>query len=305
MNTLALRVVLLTTLLFGINIWTGRHLGAGIGDFALVNSFLAFVALVLSWIDASDAESFRARFRRIQKSLVNAPVLAALYVLTLVGTSLVSSVTVLADGSAGITTLHLTAEGATRCEDCKPKSLHGPSGIVRYVRMTTIFGRPYYLEASGYQRKSFQLYPWTGATISLARDLEPLPTVVLRVPTSLHGSLAGGKVVLDFGSTVGRFEIPTEAGRASVQFGPPAAIPESWRSEWRSELRTLSGVPDTLRESFYRNWLNPVRNEAVASMVPGTRVQIQFLTAAGNEVVQQDVVIGRESLQDIALTAKD
>ena len=302
---LPLRVALLATLLFGLNAWTVRHLGSGLREFTYVNSFLAFVAVVLGWIDARDTEDFRSGFGRILKRTVDGPVLAALYLVTIAGTSLISSVTVIADGRASAPRLFLTSEGEERCEDCPGELLQGPSGVVRYVRFTSVFGRPYYLEATGYQRKAFTLYPWGGETISLSADLVRLPSIVLRIPYSLHSSLTGGKIVLDIVSSGDSFEIPMRAGRASVQLGPPAAIPEGWRSEWRSALRTLAGVPDELREQFYRNWLRPIRNEAIPALAPMQQIQVRYLTAGNKEVIQQDLVIGWESLQDVVLLPKE
>ena len=302
---LPLRVVLLATLLFGLNAWTIRHLGSGLREFAYVNSFLAFIAIVLGWIDARDADDLRSDFGRILKRTVDGPVLAALYLVTIVGTSLISSVTVIADGRASGTKLFLTSEGTARCGDCPGELLQGPSGVVRYVRFTSIFGRPYYLEVTGYQRKAFTLYPWSGTTISLSTDLVRLPTIVLRIPHSLHGSLTGGKIMLDFESHENSFEIPVQAGRASVQLGPPAAIPEGWHSEWRSALRTLTNVPDELREQFYRNWLTPIRNEIIPALAPTQRIQVRYVTAGNKEVIRQDLVVGWESLQDVALIPKD
>lgn len=300
-----LRIILLATLLFGLNAWTIRHLGSGLREFATVNSFIAFVGIVLGWVEASDADDLRARIKQMLKRTIEPSVLVALYLVTLVGTSFISSVTVLADGSGGNSTLFLTKEGSMRCENCTGESLEGSNGIVRFVRFTSIFGRPYYLEASGYQRKSFTLYPWSGATISLTADLVRLPSVILRIPHALHSSLRRGKIVLDFGPPAGRFEIPLSQGRASVQIGPPASIPENWRSEWRSELRTLANMPDAVREKIFRNWLNPIRDERVPDMIPAQRIQVSYVTGAGKEVIRQELVVGPEQLQEVILIPKE
>ncbi len=302
---LPLRIILLATLLFGLNAWSVRHLGSGLQEFAVVNGFLGFVGIVLGWISQEHADNLRARLAEALKRTVEGPVLAALYLLVLAGTSFISSVSVIADGRSGKATLFLTAEGDTRCQNCAGESLEGPSGVVRYIRLTSIFGRPFYLEASGYQRKGFTLYPWSGAKISLASDLVRLPTIVLRIPHSLHSSLRRGKIVLDFGAPLGRHKIAMSAKRASVQLGPPAAIPEPWRSEWRSELRTLAGVPDALREQFFRNWLNPLRNEKIPHLAPTQRVQVSYVTGAGKIVIAQEFVVGREPLQEVILVSRE
>lgn len=302
MNTLALRVVLLAGLLFGLNAWAVRHIGSDLQEIAVVNGFLGFVALVLGWIEERDAKDLRARVGQILRRAVDAPVLLALYLVVVLGTSLISSVTVMSDGHSGSTTLYLSPEGAPR-DVSSQETLDGPSGVVRYIRVTSMFGRPFYLEADGFLRKSVQIFPWIGETISLSADLQRLPSILLRIPPNLHASLPGGKLLLDLG-LAGTYTIETEAQRAAVQLGPPAAIPETWRREWRSELRTMSNVPDELRESFFRNWLNPIRDEAVPAMAPSQRLQVSFLTRANKEVIRQEVVVGWAPLQDVVLQSK-
>lgn len=304
MSSLAVRILLLATLLFALNAWSVRHLGSSIGDLAALNGFAGFVILVLGWVEQRQADHWREKVRNTLRHAVDAPVLVCLLLLAILGTSFVSSVTVLADGVNGVTDLHLTAEGRARPAEGNETSLEGPSGMVRFVRFTSIFGRRLYLEAEGYQRRSLTLLPWTGTTVSLASDLVRLPSVLLRVPATLHSLLPGGKLVIEAGGRAGPVEIPLQAGRASVQIGHVAAIPVAWRTEWRSELRTLHEIPESLRESLFRNWLNPFRSESVLEIVPGQQLRVSMVAANGDEIVRQDVIIGREPLQDIALVPR-
>ena len=149
------------------------------------------------------------------------------------------------------------------------------------------------------------MYPWTGASISLTRDLTRLPTIVLRIPHSLHDSINDGTLIVDYGESLGRFEFPTAQGRALAQLGPQAAIPAALRSDWRSELRALPGLDQAVRELYFRNWLEPVRNEQAPHPVPGQRLTVRLLTRAEKVVIDQAIVIGQESLQGIMLTPKD
>ncbi len=305
MNTPAVRVVLLASLLFGLNAWSIRHLGSDLTNLAIVNAFTGFVVVVLGWLEQRQAEQWRQKVKSLLRHAADTPVLLCLFLLAIVGTSFVSSVTVLADGISGVTTLRLTDEGKARSGESDQVRLEGPSGTVRFVRLTSIFGRQLYLEASGYRRQSLTLMPWTGTTISLASDLVRLPSVLLRIPPALHSLLAGGRLVIEPDLSGKVIEIPLQAGRASVQIGEAAAIPDAWRNEWRSELRTLPHISDALRESLYRNWLNPLRDASNFSVSPGQKLRIRFLTASGEEVIRQEVVIGRDSLQEIALFARD
>jgi len=302
LNTTAVRVVLLATLLFGLNAWSIRHLGSGLQEFAIVNTFLGFLAIALGWIDRDEAESLRGSARNVLRRIADFQVLLPLYLITIVGTSLVSSITVLSDGVGGSASLHVTAEGEARCAGCRGKSLTGPSGSVRFVQFTSVFGRSFYLEATGYQRKSLTLFPWTGNTISLASDLVRQPSVLLRIPPTLHSLLANGKMVIEIDGQAVGIEIPTQTGRASVQIGPATAIPQARRAEWRSQLLAMGSLPESLRESFFRNWLDPIRDESLPPVTPGQRLTIRFFSSGDNkEVIRQDYVVGREALQDVAL----
>lgn len=304
MDSLAIRVALLALLLFALNAWTVRHIGGDIRELATLNGFTVFLAIVMGWVDEKDADHWRQRLRGALKHTTTTPVLISLYVLAIIGTAFVSSVTVLADGITGETTLHLTPEGRERADGDEGTNLSGPSASVRFVRLTNPFGRQFYLEAGGYQRQSLTLMPWKGSTISLASDLVRLPSVLLRVPPTLHSLLAGSRMVLSSASWSEKFEIPLQVERAAVQLGPAAAIPEEWRTEWRSELRTAYDAPEALRESLFRNWLNPLRDSALPAVAPGQLLQVELYTAANVEVVRQQIVIGREPMQDIFLTKR-
>lgn len=304
MDSLAIRVALLALLLFALNAWTVRHIGSDIRELATLNGFTAFLAIVMGWIDKQDADHWRQRLQAALRRTTATPVLMSLYVLAIIGTSFVSSVTVLADGANGNTALHLTPEGRQRDTGDPGRHLTGPSGQVRFVRFTNPFGRQFYLEAAGYQRQSLTLKPWAGSTISLSSDLVQLPSVFLRIPTTLHSLLAGSRMVVSSTDWPQAFEIPLHAERAAVQLGPAAAVPEAWKNEWRSELRTAYDAPEALRESFFRNWLNPVRQETIPGVAPGQLLQVRLYTAADVEVVRQQVVIGREPMQDISLVKR-
>jgi hypothetical protein len=277
-------------------------LGSGLQEFAIVNTFLGFLAIALGWIDNDEAGNLRESVKNGLRRVADFQVLLPLYLITIVGTSLVSSITVLSDGVGGSTTLHVTAEGDARCAGCRGKSLVGPSGSVRFVQFTSVFGRSFYLEASGYQRKSLTLFPWTGNTISLASDLVRQPSILLRIPPTLHSLLANGKLVVEIDGQAVGIEVPTQKGRASVQIGSAAAIPEARHAEWRSQLLAMGPLPESLRESFFRNWLDPIRDESLPPIAPGQRLTIRFFSSADNkEVIRQDYLVGRQALQDVAL----
>ncbi|NIM16543.1 MAG: hypothetical protein GTO45_31405, partial [Candidatus Aminicenantes bacterium] len=61
---------------------------------------------------------------------------------------------------------------------------------------------PYYLEVKGFQRYSFDLYPWIGKKIRISEDLEVSPSILVRVPADSLGMISKGKIVVTAGEKV-------------------------------------------------------------------------------------------------------
>ena len=109
---LSLRIVALAALMFGLSTWSEIHLGIDPLEIAALNGFLASVGIVLGLIEEGVAGRLEASFKAIFLPLLNGQVILALYLITLVGTSLFSSVTVTADGHSGSSRLYLNAQGS-------------------------------------------------------------------------------------------------------------------------------------------------------------------------------------------------
>lgn len=299
---LQLRIVLLAVLLFAVNAWAVRHLGMGIREFTLVNSFLGFISLAIGVLAKEKEESFLEAARKALARALTLPGLVALYVAAIALTSFISSVTVLAAGVPGTVSTLLTAEGETPDQELR-KPLSGPDGIVRFWTLTSPFGSSFYLLADGYQRHSIQLMPWFGATVRLS-ELQRLPSVLIRVPHQQLGSLDDALLVLNLGDET-RHKIELARGRGSVLLGPDALIPEFSRQNMRSELRTLDSATEPLQEKFFRYWNEPLRDESIANLIPGQEVQASFVTGAGKEVARRHFVVGKTAFQDVLLISTD
>lgn len=295
---LALRIVLLATLLFAVNAWVVRHLGLGFGEFALINSFIGFVYLSIGVLAKGQEESFNEAVRHAFTRALTLPVLLALYMLVLVLTSFVSSVTILAAGESGDISARLTAEGRPPDESTR-EVVPGPDGMVRYWRFISPFGSSFYLLADGYLRQPLQVRPWIGATVRLS-ELIRLPSILLRIPYQKHGALQASvlRIQLETGE---QYNIELAAFRASVLLGRDEMVPVSIQEAWRSELRTLSDAPEALRESIFRNWIEPLRVESIPALSPGLRVRVTFTTIAGKEVAGRSFTVGSSAFQDVLL----
>ncbi len=297
-GNVALRVVLLATLLFAVNAWAIRHLGLGLGEFTVVNTFFGFVYLSIGYLAKGQEESINEAVRRAFARALTIPVLLTICVLALVLTSFLSSVTILAAGQPGSISTRLTAEGHPPDESRK-KELQGPDGMVQYWTFISPFGSSFYLLADGYLREPVQILPWVGATIRVG-DLTRLPSILLRVPYQHHGSLKDAVLHIS-PKSLQDHTVKLAAQQAAVLLGPETFVPESNQQNWRSELRTLSGVPASLQETFFRNWAEPLHAQSIPALSPGQQVRVTFTTAAGKSVAQKSFTVGPSTFQDVLL----
>jgi hypothetical protein len=297
-GNVALRVVLLATILFAVNAWAHHHLGLGLGEFAIANTLLTFVSFSSGFLAKDQQESWKEGLQLAFSRALTLPVLAATSIAVLALTSLVSSVTIFAAGQDGEISMHLTAEGQATNEDSQ-RLLQGPEGSIRYWTFISPFGSSFYLQAEGYIRQPVHIPPWMGATLRVD-ELTRLPSVLVRVPYQHHASLKNS--VLHISVAAGDDHAVELTGEtAAVLLGPGTDVPEANKLNWRSELRTLSDMPESVRESIFRNWVEPHHTKSIPAPSPGQQVRVTFTTGAEKTVAQKSFTIGRSAFQDVLL----
>lgn len=296
------RLILLALLVALINGWAARHLGVDLRNLSLVNGVTAALGVLLGYLQEPEQKAFAARCRGVLLRFADTTVLACLSLLFLLVSSFVSSVTVLADGTPGNRDLYLSAEGQAR-DAGSERVLAGPDGVERFLRLTTPFGRQFYLEADGYLRHSFDLRPWQGETIRVARDLRPTPTVLLRIPFAAHMHLEGGRllVAVDGGPETA---VDTAADRGSVMVGRARSVPGPVTEEWRSELRATSGLTDAQTEAVFRRWKAPLRLADTPSLRPEATLDARFVTRSDKVVAERSWTVGADPFQDVLLKVR-
>ena len=294
-----LRILFLAVLVAVVNAWARRHLDMDWLGLALVNGALGFVGVFAALLGGLEEDRLAGVKRDLLRRVLRWPVLITLLVLTVTVCSFVSSVTVLAGGADDAAAVRLAPEG-----DAAPDSvgvLAGRGSLLRRYVFTTPFGRPFYLEVDGYVRHSFDLYPWTGATIRVDRDLVRLPTIVVRTHYQDHQQLKRGALVIAVAGG-GRIEVPTDEDRGAVILGRRVPIPAPLVAEWRSELLADS-VTGALAEKHIRKWKNP-ENEVVGydrlPIRPGDRLDVSFVVDQG-VVASTSCRITTSPLQDVRL----
>ena len=134
--------------------------------------------------------------------------------------------------------------------------------VITSTRLTTPFGRPFVLEVEGYRPLSFHLYPGTGRQVRVPDDLEPTPSMLVRVPVLEHGTIKEGVVELFRVEQDGRRTLlgsaRTSEHSGSMLFGHPRPLPETWTSAWERQLRAANmPADDAAGAEVLDDWLNP------------------------------------------------
>ena len=122
-----------------------------------------------------------------------------------------------------------------RGDDSKSRFALSPGGIEQILSLTTPFGRPYYIESAGFQRYSFDLFPWMGKKIRTQTDFEVEPSILLRLSADRLNQVEGGVLELVRGSDV-IASAKTKEGRAALIVGRSRSIPTTLIDDWKLEL---------------------------------------------------------------------
>ena len=305
LSRIPLRVLILALLVVFVNSWLSAHLSIDLGKLLMVEALVALCLKIGSHLGKDDERSVRRAFRTVIEWLLTTPVLATASAILLIGTSLVSSVAVYAGDVEGIRTVRFCAEAKTECTE---KTLGRDKQPVRFLRLTSPFGRPFFVEVRGFRRHSFELYPWFPRIIRVSTDLERSPSILFRVPYP-HSDVFGGEIrILD--AATGR-EIAsgeTNADSAALLIGPESQIPEGFTVRWSRQLSAGGHQVETHPQAFER-WFNAARDPSV-TLTPGARVNAYFFNRSqrGQNVpfsryvaVARGVVVGGGSPQDVLL----
>jgi hypothetical protein len=301
-NMLLFRLLLLAFLLATANAWVSRHFGNKWLYFGVYNGAIGIFWILFGYLGESEQKRSKKIFRNFLMRAVGNSVLVPLLIVILISTSFISSVTVMASGVGGPHSVQLTPEGEKQHEGSS-KLLRDETGIVRFIRFTTPFGKPFYLEVQGYLRKHFDLFPWTGATFRIAQDLERSPAILVRIPKERLMLAQGGRIVIEVNGQK-PYDFETNQSQGAVLIGPPTPISQSLVAEWRSALKA-SGAPEVLAERAVRMWKNAIATPVEHPLLPGATLACKFLAPGGQIVAETHTVVDKTPVQDILLGLRE
>lgn len=294
------RLLLLVALFAAANSWLGFHLGYELAGVSLVTGFMALAGLAVQALRKREQAELKERIRAALVAVTEPSFLASCALALAVVGSLVSSVRVLDSGAGESLSVQLTAEGSQPSEDSRREL--AAEGSEQFVRWVWPFGRAFSLEVDGYQRHSFDLYPWVGATLRVARDLERSPTLLLRVPEDKFPLLEGGRMRFRVGDGE-PVDVPLQGGSASVMIGREMTIPAAMIQDWRSEL-LAKGLEGPVAEERIRSWRNAVQTGGGPGLRPDDRAHAEFVARSGASVAGAEFTVDEAALQDVYLEKK-
>ncbi len=316
-NNLCLRLIILSLLVLIINLWSVHHLGTKLVSIVVVNLPLAFIAIINFFsqiLSLKDKSEMKDKVLSWFFFFLKTSVLSTLFILILIMGSIVSSVTVMSSGISDKMAVKLLPEGRNTLirgkdkreniggkEDFKnrEKSLNGANDIIRFVRFTTPFGGPFFLQVDGFLRYSFDLYPWIGKKVRVARDMRVTPSVLVRVPTGVQMLLPNGRIVVKSEGKV-ISDIQTDEKHGSVIVGRNISIPQTFVEKWRLELIVDTDNDTTATSRGLLVWQCPRVVKPLGQIIPGREIEAMFIV---NEKLkaQAKIELTNEKIQDILL----
>jgi hypothetical protein len=304
-----IRLVLLTLLIFLINMWTVHHLGGKLWELSIANSFLLFVGIgefVFKVVGNAEGKTvFQNSVRRLLFIFLRPTVLIGLYSIFFIAGSLVSSVTVLSSGyERKQVNVVLFSDGMPGTQG-SAKTLEGPDGLVRFTKLTSPFGRPLFLKVDGFIRYSFDLLPWFGKKIRIAQDLQIEPTLLIRLPISVLNNLKDADLEIYVeGKPVKPPDLKNVKDEGSVLIGPDIPILSSFAEKWKLEILAGGTEDRTAIARILRAWQKPLMPDSDLELAPGSHIKI-VLRRHGKILSQTEFVMSHERILDIALVMEE
>lgn len=323
-NNLWGRFILFSLFLLMVNSWSIHHLGTKATHFLIANGPLALVAIanfLSPLFRENETQRFIEKTRRWFFFFLKTPVLIFLYGFFFIAGSFISSVTVMSSGVPDEISIKISAEGQSvyyrqiddfnnmppqrEAQKKNSKALTGPSDVVRFIKFTNPLGRPYFLEAKGYLRYSFDLYPWIGKKIRVAKDMSISPSILIRVPVELQALLSKGKIEVTFNNEVIAEEL-TNVRQGSILVGPYKDIPNSFVDRWKTELIVVEEDSPKAAAISLLAWLHPLKTPSTKSIFPGMTLEAKFLTQEEQKITAwAKFQVSPVKIQDILLEIKE
>ena len=310
------RLLVLGALLLAVNLWCNRHLGLPALTLVLSGSVAAIISLFKGFLSEEHAGPIKDLFQNWCLKLISPTFLTLATLAFVVVGFTFSSVTIVAAGAPTGGADGLKVEVFREGDASSPvwcTTLRGQRLLARTVRITALGGNPYSLKVEGFVDYSFDLQPWSGATIRIGEDLQRAPSILLRIPPEVIVNRDVGTLELfrldASGKRAGSLARMSTANHGAIMVGPPESIPAHFTDIWERELRARD-VTSGLSDDCLLLWSRPLLASTEDALRPGMIVDAEFRLddekLKTTEVqAAATFVVTREQIQDILLTRKE
>src|SRR6267142_193646 len=287
--------------LVAADIWLTHHYGWSLKQLAAVGGVAALVSSVLPYLKSLLSPTNQGLIAKgaqgLGKVFLWTPLLVFLWVTLAVAALTLSSITVMSDAADPVAAVSVTFPD----QSGPAKTAAMDQGkVVRFHVFTTPLGRPIRVSAPGFVTTAFTLYPLTGLSVALGRDVPVAPSLLFRpehkglVALKNRGSFRAWN---DDPSGPGVVIAETSGVMTSFLVGQPHAIPSAMLDDWRAELACDTA---DVRNRMLLFWKRPtLLRPQVASPGPGTRVRAEIRARSGELVALTDLVLGAGRLIDV------
>ncbi len=296
-NTIIFRSVLLAMLFVLLNTWLSVNTGRGLQQYAFVNfTILTFAAAggLIKRYSGKVEENFESKITYVLTFILQIPVLVILWSLFILSALFVSSVTL---------------ESRLGAADCEAKLMSiAPGRRTKAINecnapvtvLVNPFGRPFDLEAKGYQTRRIYVYPLRPARINIEKDLTISPTVILRMGEYYMSMKNVLKIKIDYlKQTIYDDSI---GSNWTFILGLDRHIPPEFLDRWLFSLRARE---DLITEKEIYQSLNRWMMDTLfihANVIPLDTLDIQLIHKFSDKIVmEKKYILGFDIFQDILI----
>jgi len=249
---------------------------------------------------ASKKEDFiiKKGFRKFVLFFLKPGVLFILYLIIFLVGNFISTVTVFGDGTAekidfGIAPVGMKISTSGHLDSSNPNKSS--------IHLTNPFGKSFDIEATGYLRESFELYPWVGKKIRISEDLRPAPSLYVRLDATPPEFENGRFIVLSDKDTLGTVGICANCG--ALLLGKEKSVPLIWKDRWGELLDEETAENPGLKATIFNGW-NKYVHKDLSGIKPGDVIEIHFYNGASLLTGSIQVRITDEAFQDYLISIK-
>ena len=295
------RVVALILWILLANWWAIEHLGAGLpkifelgGGTALIASLVPHLKAVLS---KREQEQANGKLHAWGRGVLSWRLIMGLYAVGLLVVPFVSSLRV-EPASSDAESVTLTYANRPTIRDVRTIE---KGKETRFIVLTTPFGRNVTVAAEGFESTPFTVYPVTGVTVALGRDLAVAQSILFRPE---HKGLVALKnrgtfqvfVVNTTGAPV--LVAETTGVRSSLVVGATGRVPDPLVASWATDLPCDTGAE---RDRILDAWKHPVVLSVPGTAAPkaGAKFAIEIHAHNGDLVARTELQLGGDPLTDV------